>query len=180
MMNRTELVSKWCSGEITPDEMRQEFAELIAKNVAKMLRMKNVPEIKVQRLDFSEGGYCTRCGAEIVINRDQLDYAGFTLAAINADKDATISLKSCIKTICHEMRHAWQYEYGLYSFKGYISSNNKKLLYELKEKYGDEASSVLFEMYEAQPCEVDARYWAEKKIRELENGTLSVNDFLGE
>ena len=47
------------------------------------------------------------------------------------------------------------------------------------KKYGkEEAKQVLYEMYRAQPCEEDARYWAEKKTRELKEGKLTIYDFL--
>ena len=169
-------------GRLNVSNFKQKVAELVVSNIAGMLHINNVPTIEMMENKYNgEKGSYNDFYKIIKINEDLL--GGFNMAfnmiLLEKEDYAVDWFAKSIETLCHEMRHAWQHEFGLYKGVRYISTSNTNKLAELEKKYGkEEAARVLYEMYRAQPCEEDARYWAEKKIKELKEGKLSIYDFL--
>ena len=113
-------------------------------------------EIKLKSLGSGHYGYYDPVKKTITINSNYL-------------KDDFESYKSCLDTIIHEGRHAYQ-DYNLtckevHSSPGDITNwrlNENKYGYQSAERFG-------FKLYWMQPVEADARKFAEDVIKKFES-----------
>ena len=151
----------------TEDEINSMCINAVAKNISSLLKIKKLPAIEVMSMKFDAHGTYNAYYNRVRVRRDSFNVTEYICGMyLGKEEEAIKRLAKGIRTLCHELRHTWQHEFGLYKGIKYISPDDKALI----ERYGEEA---VFEMYEAQPSEVDANYWAERKGNQLISGELT-------